>query len=58
MVSAATSAIPAACSQPGDSLTTFVMPITRSVYGQRAAAIVAAQAGELLRWEYPLLPVQ
>jgi len=34
------------------------MPITRSVYRRRADVIVAAQAGELLRWEYPLLLVQ
>jgi hypothetical protein len=34
------------------------MPITRSVYRQRADAIVAAQAGELLRREYPLLLAQ
>jgi hypothetical protein len=33
------------------------MPITRSVYRQQAGAIVAAQAGGLLRWEYPLLRV-
>jgi hypothetical protein len=34
------------------------MPITRSVYEQLAGVIVAAQAAGLLRWEYPLLPVQ
>ncbi|HLN66674.1 MAG TPA: hypothetical protein VK280_05330 [Streptosporangiaceae bacterium] len=34
------------------------MPITRSVRQPRAGVIVAAQAGGLLRWEYPLLPVQ
>jgi hypothetical protein len=34
------------------------MPITRSVSRRQADVIVAAQAGELLRWEYPLLPVQ
>jgi len=34
------------------------MPITRSVYRQRAGVIVAAQAGGLLRWQYPLLPVR
>ncbi|HUA27606.1 MAG TPA: hypothetical protein VMC03_01875 [Streptosporangiaceae bacterium] len=32
--------------------------MTRSVYRQQAAVIVAAQAGELLRWEYPLPPVR
>ena len=50
--------MPAASSQRRGSLTTLLMPITRSVYRQRARVIVAAQAGELLRWEYPLLPVQ
>ena len=48
----------AASSQRRGTLTTLLMPITRSVYRQRAGAIVAAQADELLRWEYPLLPVQ
>jgi hypothetical protein len=39
-------------------MTTLLMLITRSVYRQQAGVIVAAQAGELLRWEYPLLPVR
>jgi hypothetical protein len=34
------------------------MPITRSVYRRRPGVIVAAQAGELPRWQYPLLPVR
>jgi hypothetical protein len=34
------------------------MPIIRSVYRQPAAAIVAAQAVRLLRWEYPMLPAR
>jgi hypothetical protein len=55
---AVTSATPAAFSQRRGSLTALLMPITRSVYRRRAGVIVAAQAGELLRWEYPLLPVR
>jgi hypothetical protein len=50
--------MPAASSQRRGSLTTLLMPITRSVYRRRASAIVAAQADELPRWQYPLLPVQ
>ena len=50
--------MPAASSQRRGSLTTLLMPITGSVSRQRAGVIVAAQAGELLRWEYPLLPVR
>jgi hypothetical protein len=43
--------------QRRDSLTTLLMPITRSVSRQQAGGIVAAQAGELPRRDYPLLPV-
>ena len=56
--SAVTSMTPAAFSQRCGSLTMLLMPITRSVYRQWAAAIVAAQADALPRWEYPLLPMQ
>jgi hypothetical protein len=34
------------------------MPITRSVYRRLAGVIVAAQADDVLRWEYPLLLVR
>jgi hypothetical protein len=50
--------MPAASSQRLGSLTTLLMLITGSVSRQRAGVIVAAQAGGLLRWEYPLLPVR
>jgi hypothetical protein len=50
--------MPAPSSQRPRSLTTLLMPITGSVSRRRASVIVAAQAGEVLRWEYPLLPVR